>query len=302
MELYLKIIRVYFKIMSKLNPGLAAKQAFTLFQIPRKIPFKNREQKFYNTSGTFTAPSELGDIICYENGDPAGEVVFLVHGWGSNAGSMAGIGNALSKEGFYVISFDLPAHGKSKEKYANLLNCRMAMQAVLRRVQTSRPISIIAHSFGSAVSAFALCETNYVVKNLMYLTCPNQLKTIFRDYKKMIGLGDKSYQLVIRHAEKLLAETIEDITVAEKTGLINYEKLTLIHDEHDKILPFSNSVAIAQMLPDTELVAFEYVGHYRMLWNQEVIDRVIFEMKESRQSDLSLFKEKLKEPLLLITD
>ena len=46
MELYLKIIRVYFKIMSKLNPGLAAKQAFTLFQKPRNIPFKNREKSF----------------------------------------------------------------------------------------------------------------------------------------------------------------------------------------------------------------------------------------------------------------
>ncbi|MBL4624000.1 MAG: alpha/beta hydrolase [Flavobacteriales bacterium] len=274
MEVELKLIGVYFTIMSKINSNLAAEQAFKLFQKPRKIPFKKREQKFFDTANRFTVDSGMGEIMCYDIGKPDGEIVFLVHGWDSNAGSMSGIGTALAGQGYYVVSFDLPAHGMSKEKYANLLTSKIAMKAVVNRVKTDKPISVVSHSFGSFVTAIALSEMNVVVKNLIYLTTPDKAPTIFEYYRDLIKLGDKPYQLMVKKAEELLNAPLESMNVLEKTSLITFEKLTLIHDKHDKILPYENSLNLNLKISNSELISFEKVGHYRMLWNEQVIEKI----------------------------
>jgi pimeloyl-ACP methyl ester carboxylesterase len=57
---------------------------------------------------------------------------------------------------------------------------------------------------------------------------------------------------------------------------INIKKLTLIHDRKDKIVPIISSVDIknnAQM--PSELIDLERLGHYRMLWNDEVFTHVL---------------------------
>ena len=293
MKLILIFLRSYFKIMSRLDARLAAKQAFKLFQKPRNRPFKKREKKFYDSSETFVAQSDLGDIICYEKGDPYGEVVLLVHGWDSNAGSMSGIGNVLALEGFHIISFDLPAHGKSSLKYSNLHACKIALEAVLKRVKPFEPVSVIAHSFGSAVSGYTFSSGKYKIKNLVYLASPNRIKTIFTNYKEMISLGDEAYQLMVNAATEILSEPVEGIVVMLKTRQIDYEKATLIHDCYDKILPYENSARMAAFLPRSELISFEHIGHYRMLWNTEVIEKIVKIMKPTANPlEINPFGEK----------
>jgi len=284
MNVVLVLIKSYFRIASIMSPRLAARHAFTLFQKTAKKKFKSKEETFYNSSSTFSAEGKHGIITCYENGDPSGELVILVHGWNSNAGSMSGIGNALVDKGYHVISFDLPAHGKSKEKYTNMIYCKDALEAVLRSVSTDQPISIVAHSFGSLVSAYTLSTMTIRVKNLVYLTCPDKVSFIFEEFRDTIGLGDKAYELMVNKTEQILKENLEEVTVLNKLELTNYEKLVLIHDVHDKVLPYSNSIRIVESLPDTTLFSFEKVGHYRMLWNTEIIETLVNSMGEEKKS------------------
>jgi len=284
MKIVLAIIKSYFRIVSIISPRLAARHAFSLFQKTDKTKLKSKEEFFYSSSSTFFAESKYGKITCYENGDPNGEIVFLVHGWNSNAGSMSGIGKSLVNEGFHVISFDLPAHGKSKEKYTNMIYCKDALEAVLRRVSTDQPISIVAHSFGSLVSAYTLSTMSIRVKNLVYLTCPDKVSSIFEEFRDTIGLGDKAYELMVNKTEQILKDNLEELTVLNKLELTNYEKLVLIHDVHDKVLPYSNSIRIVESLPDTTLFSYEKVGHYRMLWNPEIIETLVNSLGKEKKS------------------
>lgn len=285
MKFTLTLIRTYFRVLSVALPKQASKNAFQLFQKTSKKKFKPKEADFYASSNYFLAESNHGTIRCYELGNPSGELVFLVHGWNSNAGSMSGIGQILADQGYHVISFDLPAHGKSNAKHTNLLICGDVLQAVLRRVRTDEPITLVAHSFGSLVSAYALSSMSIKVKNLVYLTAPDTVSSIFTEFRDTIGLGNKAYNLLVKHTESLLQEKLEDLSVLNKLKHVNYDKLELIHDVHDKVIPYANSLKLIDQLPKNTLHSFQKIGHYRMLWNPDVIETVATALIEKSSAE-----------------
>jgi len=254
----------------------------------RKLKFKNREQSFYDKAHQFTAPSSIGDIFCYEVGDPTGKLVILVHGWESNAGSMAGIGEELAKQGYHVVSMDLPAHGHHQSTGTNLFECKEALKAVIRRIWPAEPFSIVSHSFGSAVTTFALSEINHPIDQLVYLTSPNELSAIFEHFRDLVKLPAKPYKLIIEKVNELFGEGIINLTVQEKAKEMNYQHLTMIHDINDKVLPYVNSQKISNYLPRTELYTLENAGHYRMLWNDEVYTRILKQFEPSIASPKKL--------------
>lgn len=123
-----------------------------------------------------------------------------MHGWDSNAGSMSKIADKLVEKERYVIAINLPGHAFSKKSATNLLECKEAFKALLNEVNPTESFSVISHSFGSGVTAYALSETNYKVNNLIFLTNPNRVEHIFEDFKKMI--------LILGQFKKLLLNLI----------------------------------------------------------------------------------------------
>jgi alpha-beta hydrolase superfamily lysophospholipase len=158
MKMMLLLTRLYFKTLSILWPSKAGEKAFYAFQRTRRLPFKKAEIKFYETARRFEVVHPNEKVNAYELGDPKGKLVLLVHGWESNAGSMGAIANRLSREGYRVVALDLPAHGKSALAHTNLHECREALRAVIYQLRPAS-FSIVSHSFGSAVSAFALADS-----------------------------------------------------------------------------------------------------------------------------------------------
>lgn len=268
------IIKIYFKLISAIMPRLAARQAILLFQTPRKIKFKKAESEFFAHAPSFKVPFYLENISCYQLGNPEGKLVLLIHGWDSNAGSMAGMAYDLVEKGFHVISFNLPAHGYSKLKRTNLKYCKEAFRAVVDYIKPKEPFSVVAHSFGSAVTAFSLSDSNYSTDKLVFLTNPNKLTNIFHEFKSFIGLRDRSYTFLKIEVKKMLGEIIEDISIENYSSRIKYNKLLLVHDYYDKVLPYQNSVNVQSKWKEAEMITFHKIGHYRMLWNKEVIETV----------------------------
>ncbi len=270
-----QLIPFYFKTLSVLAPELAGKQAFSLFQHTRKNTIRSKEKKFYNLSRHFTVASKKEQIDCYELGNRQGRLVLLVHGWDSNAGSMAAIAFELAEKGYHVVAFNLPAHGYSRLKKANLKICREYFLAVVSHLYTGESFSIVAHSFGSAVTTFSLADSPYKIDKLVFLTSPNQLRQVFDDFKTMIHLTDKAYQTTVKLAEKLLEQEIDKVSVEDMSDKIEYKQALFIHDKLDRIIPFSNSVAIANKWQNTSLLPLERIGHYRMLWNEYVVNSTV---------------------------
>ena len=91
MNLYLTLIRIFFRILSKVAPHLAGSLAFHLFQKPRTRAIRSIEKSFYEQVVSYKIETPIEAVDCYELGNKHGKLVILVHGWESNAGSLAAI-------------------------------------------------------------------------------------------------------------------------------------------------------------------------------------------------------------------
>jgi len=268
------LIRSLFKIISLFNNTLSAKAAFYFFQktYPKKL--SDNEKEFYQNTSNFIIENEVEQTKVFEMGNPQNPSIILVHGWNSNAGSMAGIAEKLVEKNYHVILFDLPAHGSSSKKRTNIKECKIVFQSIFKRFKEDKPLSVVSHSFGSAVSAYALSELKEQINQLIFLTSPNKLEELFQELRKILALNQKTYEEVLLLAENFLAEPLDDISVLKKSKLIDYKQLTLIHDEFDKILPIEYSRLLVNHLDKAQLISFKKVGHYRMLWNKQVIESI----------------------------
>jgi pimeloyl-ACP methyl ester carboxylesterase len=264
--------------LSALLPLQAGRKAFMLFQRTRKLPFKEMEKRFYDVAKKFDVAHPRENIHAYEMGNAKGKLVLLVHGWDSNAGSMGAIAQVLATEGYRVVSLDLPAHGNSTLTHTNLRECCEALRALIYQVRPSQPFSVISHSFGSAVATLALAGSRYEVDKFVMLTSPNRLVDVFDEFKKQIALGEVAYQEMLQQAEGILKESVCDVNVETKALQVKYNNLSIIQDENDRVLPYSNSVRISSVLPEAELIAIKKTGHYRMLWNMDVIRKVVTQL------------------------
>lgn len=281
-----KMIQSYFRVTSTLAPSLAARHAFELFQKPLNKKIRKKELPFYDTAKKFTVKHHLEDIQCYELGNPKGPLVLMVHGWESNAASLSAIATQLAATGHHVVLFNLPAHGYSKLKKTNIKMCKDVFLAVIAALDPSEPFSVVSHSFGSAVTSFALSKTTYAIDQLIFLTSPNEITNIFKEYASFIGLGQKSFGLLCQKAEGILHEPLDHLKVELLGDKINYKNLLLIHDKQDRIIPMTNAEAIQKRWANAELQLIEQTGHYKMLWDDKVINRILLQLSKSREDQL----------------
>lgn len=276
MKYILQFYKYYLNFLSIFAPKYGGKIAINLFQKVRLKTPKRREQAFYKKVKAFKIPFKKEAISAYELGNPKGELVFLVHGWDSNAGSLSKLAFALSETNNYrIITFDLPAHHKSKYKYTNLFEAKNAFKTVLNFIHPTQQFNVVAHSFGAAVTAFSLSEVDYKVNKIVFLSGNDSLEDVFRQFQKMIGFNDKIYKEVANWTHKIIKQPIEELVVSNRLKQINFSQLLIIHDKFDKVIPFKNAQSIYQKTPNSVLKPFEKIGHYRMLWNDAVIKETL---------------------------
>ena len=77
---------------------------------------------------------------------------------------------------------------------------------------------------------------------------------------------------MLKNAGAIIQEEIKYVNVQDKLKNISFTKLLLVHDRADKILPYRNSEEIMKANhTNSELKTYNKIGHYRMLWNDEVL-------------------------------
>jgi pimeloyl-ACP methyl ester carboxylesterase len=266
----------YLNALSIISPRLGGKIAVNLFQKVRLKQPKRREKAFYLNAKSFRIPFQKEDIFAYELGNPEGILVFLNHGWDSNSGSFGKFAEKLLATGKYrVIAFDLPAHHKSKYKYTNLFEAKSAFRTVLDFIEPTKPFHVIAHSFGASVAAFTLSESDYIVDKIVFLSGNDIMEDVFKQFQKMIGFNDKIYNEIEKLTLKIIKTPLNELVVSNRLLKVNFNKLLIIHDKYDKVIPYKNAKSIHNKINNSVILPFEKIGHYRMLWNDEVVSETV---------------------------
>jgi len=276
-EQQLKAVRVYFKLLSGLSTKWSGTRAFWMMQKVRNKKIKSIEAEFYKQALPFTVPFPKENLNAYTLGDPQGKLLFLVHGLNSNAGSLTRLATEFVDLGYRVVSFDLPAHAFAKKKHTNLYECKEAFKAVINYVDPQQPFDIISHSLGSATTIYALSELSQPVNRMVLLTSPNATIDFFLEFKRIVGLNQAVFKEVLDRANTLAKEDISTMKVEDKLKHVAFDASLIIHDKRDKVIPFTSSQDIANSSSQVQLKSYENIGHYRMLWKDEVIqDAVTF--------------------------
>ncbi|MCF6279422.1 MAG: alpha/beta hydrolase [Flavobacteriaceae bacterium] len=276
MAFIIKLTGFYLNALSFILPKYSGKKAFKIFQEVRLKAIKKREESYYLKATKFSVPLEGEDLKCYEFGSENKKTVFLIHGWQSNAGSLTLFANELQKQNYRVIGFDLPGHATNKEYHTNLYKSKIAFVKLIKQLNPQEPFSIVSHSFGSGVTAYALSELKeYTVDKVVFLSSTNKFIDIFIDYKKMLDFNERVFSQFKKLVEVYLGEKMDEIVVSKKMKRAKFNKLLIIHDKFDKVIPFKNALEVHNEISNSTLISFEKIGHYRMLWNDEVVAETV---------------------------
>lgn len=274
-KIALLLIKLYFTVVSRLFTNLAAKQALELFQKPTRRAYKPNEIDFYNKAKHFKVDYEEEELDAYEIGSENDNLVFIVHGWGSNIGRLSKIAFRLVEEGYRVVGINFPAHGNSKLTKTNMVFSKNAFVSLVKQINPKKPFSIVSHSFGSSVSALAMKEMGLKINNLVFLTSANKTSEIFLDFKKLINLSDKSFKKLLKISEDVVKIDFMKLYVEDILVDVMYDKMIVIHDKFDKMLPYHYATEIAENARNCELMTLENKGHSGMLFESEVIEKVV---------------------------
>ena len=195
-----------------------------------------------------------------------GEIVLLVHGWGSSSVWMEKLVGPLTESGRQVVAIDLPAHGLSEGETTNVLEMTRAIEAAMWRL---RPSAVIAHSLGATATALALQHGPKIDRAV--LLAPGEDMTYFAHaFTERAGLSQGV-------AVGLLSRIEQRVGIAPDTLSLRHHappqgtSVLVVHDPADTEVPWSHAQRLASVWgPRMKLLAAPGAGHHGMPRNPAV--------------------------------
>lgn len=269
----IKIFSRLIKLLFRIAPPVGVRVAFQLFCWPMGGKIRNREERI-RSKARKTHSFLNGKLIRQLEWGDGDKTALLVHGWGSNGGGLGGFVKPLNSAGYKVVAFDGPAHGESEGHTANILEFSGVIADLLQKLDSVD--TVISHSFGSAATVMALGEHPKIrVPNFVMFTTPDELEELAQEFSRLMKLSTLHHRMLVGYIAKRLDRPVEEVSVHKMGRRVNADRVMLLHGKRDSVLPFEGAKRVAEQWQGLEFVALEKTGHYRMLWDPEIIERVI---------------------------
>ena len=261
-----------FRILGPLAPGLMARWGHWLWRRTRRFPLSNSERRLLARAERQWLNTDAGRVRLYSWGQ--GPAVLLVHGWNSRASRMGALVTTLSRAGYRVLAMDAPGHGDSPGRSSSVLAVSAALQAVGR--DQGPFAAAVTHSFGCACLLHAMSQglTFSSDARIACISPPNRVETLLARFAQALSMPPVVHQAMVaqleaRYGAGFWRQVAPDVLVLELTlpGLV-------IHDRDDRQVPWRHAEAIAKAWPGAELVLTEGLGHNRILYHRQTLQRL----------------------------
>ena len=275
-RLQLVLIRLFFKISSRIFPALAVPIAARMFVTPgRKKRLNQFNKEIINRATPFTIPYRDGiELAAYRWGEKTDPIILLVHGWTGSSASFTHFIDPLLARGFQIVAYDVLAHGASPGKTANLIQWTETVKAAMAQLQQVH--CIVGHSLGGGAILVASSTGLKTSKIVLVAPLSNIIDPTeaFADYvaiprntnRKMLDYFDKKYKSRLKIYGNNWSELFES----------DFNVPTLIlHDKNDKEVPWSNGKQIADQWPWSTFITTDGLGHRRILREPDIISQVL---------------------------
>jgi pimeloyl-ACP methyl ester carboxylesterase len=267
----LRLLRGQLKVLSLLAPGLAFRRAWEVFCTPRRLPQKDWEAPALADARRRTVAYATGPVAVYEWGPAAASAVVLVHGWEHRASFWRAWVQPLLAAGYRVVALDGPAHGASAGKMTTLTDFGGAVQAVVDTAGEVR--AIVAHSFGGASVAGLPVRLpgGQRLPRLVLLSTPIGPRAVAGRFADFLHLPQTFVEQFAQYVQQATGRTAESFGAAVAGPTAGTERVLVLHDEDDEIIPFAEGRQIAAAWPGAVLHATKGLGHNRILRDAAVV-------------------------------
>lgn len=276
-RMYLQYLRTKFKTIGTLSPAVAGKLAFKLFCTPYPKYKKSKAPAIFHQANKLTVQVSSGIYIQgyeWNVNRPNGKTVLICHGYASHIYKFEQYIQPLLKQGFRVLGFDAPGHGKSQGKYINAVVYKDAIEHIIR---VCGPIDhFMGHSLGGLTLSLIAETISHPETHKFVLIAPATKTTTTLDgFFNMMQLSEavragfyaelgKLTHLPIRHFEV-------DRAIAHYQG-----PLLWVHDQGDRVCPYQDLVNFKNKAPENiKFLITNGLGHNKVYKTPEVIEQII---------------------------
>jgi pimeloyl-ACP methyl ester carboxylesterase len=262
-------MKTIFKIADSLFPSIAAKQVYKVMSNPRIKKLRDFEEEILAKAAHERISFKKFEIQIYKWGNPNDKAIFMVHGWEGQAGNFGALVDILLAKKYYVVAFDAPSHGKSSKGKTNMFEFGELLKELFQKYKAQ---SIISHSFGSVMTLVALsARQNIPIDQWIMVTTPHNFKDRIEDVKKFIGFSDKTLKKVIYKLETETGYKVDNMNMEYFGDKVSHVKeIIIVHSKSDKIIPINSARIAHQNISHSELIELDNLGHYRILWSDEL--------------------------------
>ncbi|WP_026976952.1 alpha/beta hydrolase [Flavobacterium tegetincola] len=259
-------------ILEKLSKRLTVLFAAKLFSTPIKHKMPKREFDMDKSSkqSILNVPNIEKNIVVYELG-ASSKKILLVHGWSGRGTQLFKIAENLVAEGFSVVSFDAPAHGKSAGNSSIMLEFIASIEEIDKKFGPFE--AAVGHSLGG-MALFNAVKDGFQIKKLITIGSGDVVQDIITDFISKLKLKPTIGPLLSQHFEKKYSKTMNSYSAYLSAQEINIPVL-VIHDENDIDVPVSASIHIHDYLTNGSLFITKKLGHRKILGDDKVIGKII---------------------------
>lgn len=267
-----QVILLTAKILQAISSKLTVLFAAKLFTTPikHKIPKREYLMDQNSTQNTVSIPSIQKEIVLYHYGNSTKKVL-LVHGWSGRGTQLVKIADEMLKLGYMTISFDAPAHGKSKGNSSIMTEF---IASILEIDKQYGPFEFaIGHSLGG-MSVLNAIKQNLQVKKAVIIGSGDIIQDIIDDFIGKLKLKPEYGVKLKDHFEAKFGGKMNDYSAykaAEKTEI----PVLIVHDKDDDDVSVKAAYHIQKHLKNSEIMITEGLGHRKILGDDNVIQKII---------------------------
>ena len=269
-------------VASTRDPQAVVKRVYRAFFSPGRYEAKLSEQEIIEQGNQYRMPSNGGELAVSTWGSN-GPAVLLMHGWGGSRAQMTSFVDPMLAAGYRPVAYDQPAHGSSDGKTTNLLEIAPTLNLLEQREGPFH--AILAHSFGTLITSYALVEGDLPPPaRLVYFGAFNRLMDSLPRFQVLARLPDSVMDgLLAMVHETFGRDRLESITNERLAPNIDIPTL-MFHDADDDVTPLEDSRAIARRWPSARLIETQGLNHRGALQSSAVHEQVVRFLKESGTS------------------
>jgi pimeloyl-ACP methyl ester carboxylesterase len=214
-------------------------------------------------------PKTQREIVVYEFGDGRKKVL-LVHGWSGRGTQLAKIAEALEEQGFSIVSFDAPAHGKTPGKKSMMLDFIDCIHFLNEEYGPFQ--AVIGHSLGGMATLRAVKE-GLKTEKLVLIGTANSITHIIREFARNLNMNKEVADRMKAHFDKKYEIDMDSYSGAVSAKEVKIPSL-IIHDKDDVDVELSSAYELQEALENSELFLTEELGHRRILGDKKVINKI----------------------------